>query len=43
MSYQEVKSQLGFLEAVDELGLTRGSCSEGQHSLCQEKGQRRTH
>lgn len=34
VTYQEVKSQFGFLEAVDELGLTWGSRSKGQHALC---------
>lgn len=37
LSHQEVQSLFGFLAAV-ELGLVRGSCSEGQHSLCPEKG-----
>ena len=42
VSYQEVKSQFGFLEAVDELGLTWGSCSKSQHALFHEKVERKT-
>lgn len=42
VSHQEVKSQFGFLEAVDELGLTWGSCSKSQHALCYEKVERKT-
>lgn len=41
-SYQEVKSQFGFLEAVDELGLARGSRSQRQHALCHEEVERKT-
>lgn len=42
VSYQEVKSQFGFLEAVNELCLTWGSCSKSQHALFREKVERKT-
>jgi len=42
VSYQEVKSQFGLLEAVDELGLTWGPCSKSQHALCYEKVEKHT-
>lgn len=41
VSYQEVKSQFGFLEAVDELSLTWGSCSKSQHALFYKKVERK--
>uniref|UniRef100_A0A493T1I7 Uncharacterized protein n=1 Tax=Anas platyrhynchos platyrhynchos TaxID=8840 RepID=A0A493T1I7_ANAPP len=36
-----VKSQFGFLEAVDELSLTWGSCSKSQHALFYKKVERK--
>lgn len=42
VSYQEVKSQFGFLEAVDELSLTWGSCSKSQHPLFIKNAERKT-